>query len=67
MTERPEDHNPDVHKTTRARGPFSPVYAAWCTCGWRGEDRPTDYAASEDVSAHLHAVLPNDAEGSIYR
>lgn len=67
MTERPEDHNPEVVTYTRARGPYPRVSYGWCTCGWRGPERGNTHEAAGDVSAHLHAVLPNDAEGSIYR
>lgn len=54
-------HEPDVV----VRGTLT----CWgiCTCGWRGEERSLKVDAWDDISAHLRAVLPDDAPGSIYR
>lgn len=67
LPERPQDHNPQVVSNTRARGPHPRISYGWCNCGWRGPERSDSHAADEDVSAHLQAVLPDGAKGSIHR
>jgi hypothetical protein len=55
------EHNPEV--TVRGYRTFW----ARCTCGWLGPERNRSSAADDDCHAHLQAVLPDDAPGSIYR
>ena len=49
LRERIEAHRADALNAFHVDGP---AWYARCSCGWRGEDRPTRRAADDDAAAH---------------